>query len=155
MKVNKKLKIVALAIGGIVVLAVAPATYAQQTADSKLTQAINAGTLDTYFTNSSGGTIAAPSFSLSAVTASTTSNQTATGNFGSNSQRITVDNPGASNDGFTLALAAEDASIGWYADSAPAVSVYKHNGASADDGQLSITSAGTTGNYTGGSTGIS
>lgn len=154
MRVNKKLILAIVAFGGVAALAVAPGAYAQQSADSKLTQTINAGALDTYFTNASGTTISAPSFVLASVTASTTATTTATGNFGSDSQRITVDNPGASDSGFSLALAAEDAAIGWYASGSPSVSAYKHNGATASAGQLSVTSAGTTGNYTGGATGI-
>ncbi len=47
---------------------------------------------------------ASPSFAMTAKTASTTAVQTSTGTFGTATQRITVDNPGASSTGWTLTL---------------------------------------------------
>ena len=143
-------------ITGVTVLSLAvlgaPAVYAQSTADSKLTQTISAGTINTNFTDASGATVSNPSFAMSNATVSTTGNITTTGAYGSNTQRATVDKPGISG-GFTLALAAKNPTIGWYNSSTPAVSAYKHNGTLAE-GQLTLGAGGTLGQYTGGSTGI-
>ena len=58
--------------------------------------------------DSGGAVVASPSFAMGAVAVST-STQTSTGTFGSNSQRITVDNPNGSTNGgaWTLALNAD------------------------------------------------
>lgn len=144
-------------ITGVTVLSLvvlgAPGVYAQSTADSKLTQTINAGTINTNFTDGTGATVSNPSFAMSSATVSTTGNMTTTGAYGSDTQRATVNKPGLSG-GFTLALAAENSSIGWYESGTPAVSAYKHNGATLDEGQLTLGTGGTLGLYTGTSTGI-
>ncbi|OYX44020.1 hypothetical protein B7Y94_00335, partial [Candidatus Saccharibacteria bacterium 32-49-12] len=134
-------------------MAGAPGVYAQSTADSKLTQTISAGTINTNFTDASGATVSNPSFAMSSATVSTTGNMTTTGTYGSDTQRATVDKPGLSS-GFTLSLAAANPSIGWYRDGAPSVSVYKHNGSTESEGQLTVGSGGTLGQYTGSDTGI-
>ena len=148
---NIVLTVIAISIGAMGLIVMAQAAQAQSSAGSKLTQEVNAGVISTDFTNSSGDTVSNPSFSLSAVTTSTTGNMTSTGTFATSTQRATVDNPGAATT-FTLTLAATNPSIGWYNDTAPTVSVYKHNGATATEGQLSVTTAGTLGTYNSGTT---
>lgn len=109
------------------------------TADSKLTQVINAGVLSTSVKNSGGSNVASPSFAMTAVSAST-SGQTATGSFGDNNQRITVDNPGGANNGWTLSLNAKVPNTGkWVSGS----NNYSYNG-NATTGQLTVNPSGGT-----------
>lgn len=122
------------------------------TADSKLTQTINPGVINTNFTNSSG-VVNNPSFSLSSATVQSSGYVTTTGTFGSDTQRITVDNPGASSDGsWTLALAPTDgASATWMNGATAAYPVTD----TAANGQLTVDpSGGTITAVTGGSTGV-
>ena len=141
-------------ITGVTVLSLvvlgAPGAYAQLSADSKLTQTISAGTISTNFTDTEGDPVSSPSFAMSSATVST-GNMSTTGTYGSDTQRATVDKPGISG-GFTLALAAEDSSIGWYESNTPSVSAYKHNGATPDERQLTVGTGGTLGEYTGSGT---
>jgi hypothetical protein len=81
--------------------------YAANTTD--LTQTINAGTLATDIRDASRVTVASPAVAFSATTFSfdcLTGVARPSGTFGSNVERIYVDNPGAANDGWTLTLAA-------------------------------------------------
>jgi hypothetical protein len=121
-----------LSVGLLV--AAGPVAYAALTADSQLTQTINAGVLSTSIRDGSGAVVASPSFGMGAATVST-SLQTVTGTFGTASQRITVDNPGASATGFTLALAATGGASATWTDGAK---TYPFNGASSATGQLSV-----------------
>lgn len=76
---------------------------------SQFNQAINAGSLATDIKDASRVTVASPSVSLSAVTfpfTCLTGGSAPTGTFGTNTQRIYVENPGAANNGWTLTLAA-------------------------------------------------
>lgn len=136
----------------VALASLAPAVHAATTANSNLTQTINAGVLSTSVLNSSGGTVASPSFAMTAGTVSTTSQQTLTGTFGDNNQRITVDNPGASASGFTLAIAATGGPTATWTDGSK---TYPFNAASAALGQLTINATGSTyTSVTGGSTGV-
>lgn len=129
----KKLAITSIAIGAVMVFA--PIASAATTADSKLTQLINAGTLSTSITNASGSPVPDPSFAMSAVNVST-AQQTSTGKFGSETQRIVVDNPGGANNGWTLSLNATTPGTGkWTAASGGAN--YAYNGTAAT-GQLTV-----------------
>lgn len=128
----KKLSTYALMVGALV--AVPGAVFAATTADSQLTQQINAGVLSTSIRDASGVVVGSPSFAMSAVSVST-SLQTSTGTFGSNTQRITADNPGASNSGFTLTLAATNGISSTWEDG---VKTYPYNAATAASGQLTI-----------------
>lgn len=121
--------ITALVVAGAQVNPVNAAT----TATSQLSQSISAGVLSTSIRDASGVVVASPSFSMSSGVAST-STQTTTGTFGSNSQRITVDNPGGANNGWVLALAATGgAGTTWTSGG----NTYAYNG-TATTGQLSI-----------------
>lgn len=130
-----------------------PAVHAATTANSNLTQTINAGVLSTSVLDAGGSVVASPSFAMTAGTVSTTSQQTVTGTFGSNTQRITVDNPGASATGFTLTLAATSgASATWTSGG----NTYPFNAASASLGQLTVNATpGTLTPVVGTATGIS
>lgn len=109
---------------------------AATTSSSKLSQVIGAGVLSTSINDAGGAVVSNPSFSLSSVNVSTAT-QTTTGTFGTSSQRITVDNPGGANNGWTLALAATDgASATWSNGS----NTYLFNGTTTT-GQLTLNPA--------------
>ena len=81
--------------------------YAANTTD--LTQVINSGTLATDIRNASRVTVGSPAVAFTASTFSfdcLTGGSRPTGTFGTNAERIYVDNPGAADDGWTLTLAA-------------------------------------------------
>lgn len=132
------------------VLSLAPIASAATTADSELTQTINAGVLSTSILDAGGLPVASPSFAMSNTTASTTTTQTSTGAFGSDTQRITVDNPGSATGGWTLALAG--ATSAQWSGSAGS---YPYNASTSGAGQLSITSSGTVTALVGGVTNVS
>lgn len=153
MKKQLKVHISSLAVAAIAVIALGvPFAYAQTTADSEITQEINEGVISTSIRNSSGVVVGSPTFAMTPVSAST-SQQTSTGTFGAAEQRITVDNPGGANNGWTLALNATTPGTGTWTSGA---NNYAYNGASAAAGQLTVSpQVGTITPLTGGSTGVS
>lgn len=89
-----------------IVLASVPVFAANNT---DLSQTINSGTLTTDIRDASRNTVASPIVAMSATTFSFDCQSGAarpSGSFGSNAERIYVDNPGAANNGWTLTLAA-------------------------------------------------
>lgn len=91
----------------IMTMLVASLAYAANTTD--LSQTINAGTLATDIRDASRVTVAAPDVAFGATTFSfdcLSGVSRGAGIFGTNTERVYVDNPGAANDGWTLALAA-------------------------------------------------
>lgn len=83
--------------------------YAANTTD--LNQTINAGTLATDIKDASRVTVASPAVAMGATTFSfdcLTGGSRPSGTFGTNTERIYVENPGAADDGWTLTLAATD-----------------------------------------------
>lgn len=134
-KIINKIQITTLVAVGVLVVAGAPTTYAALTYGSKLTQQINAGTLSTDIRDASGNVVANPSFALDPTSVSN-SLQTTTGTFGSNTQRISVDNPGATQN-WTLSLnATTPGTAKWVSGS----NNYSYNGTSAS-GQLTVNPA--------------
>lgn len=144
-----KVSFVVMAIVAVGVLG-APAAHAALTANSTLSQSIGSGTLSTSIRDESGAVVSGPSFSLTSTNVSTSA-QTATGTWGSASQRITVDNPGGANNGWVLSLAATGgASATW----ASGGNTYAFNG-NASTGQLTVDpSASTLTVATGTTTGV-
>ena len=121
------------------------AAHAALTANSQLTQVITAGTASTSIRDASGAIVTGtPAFAMTATTVSTTA-QTSTGVFGSDAQRITVDNPGAVTTGtWNLSLNATVPGTGvWTSGS----NTYLYNG-TAVTGQLTINPAAATPTYT-------
>lgn len=129
----KKIAIATMAVGAVV--AFAPIASAANTANSRLTQVINPGTLSTSITNASGSPVSNPAFAMSAVSVST-AQQTATGKFGSETQRIVVDNPGGANNGWTLTLNATTPGTGKWTGAGSAG--YAYNSPAAANGQLTV-----------------
>lgn len=145
---NKK----SLALSALVVVAVAsaPVAHAALTATSTLSQTINNGTASTDIRDAGGSVLSTPTVSMNAVTLST-SQQNSTGTFGSNSQRITVDNPGGAPNGWSLAL---NASVPGSAVWTSGGDTYAYNGTAAA-GQLTVNpAAGTLTPVVGGATGV-
>ena len=124
---------------------------AATTANSKLSQTINPGVLSTDIRNSSNVVVNNPTFSMAAKTVSF-SQQTSTGTFGDNQNRIYVENPGAANNGWTLTLNALQPGSGEWRSAGS--DTYKYN-ANATTGQLTVNpSAGTITPVIGSGTGV-
>jgi len=90
--------------------------FALASATSQFSQTINAGTLATDIRDASRVTIANPSVGFSAKTFSfdcQSGGSASTATFGSSSVRLYVDNPGAANNGWTLAIAASSTTATW------------------------------------------
>ena len=127
-----------LLIGGVValaaVIALVPAAkiYAEETADSRLTQEILGGVLSTDIRDADGEIVDSPSFAMSDVSVSG-QQQTSTGVFGDDDNRIYSDNPGAADDGWTLAWGATTPVDGWKRED----NSYRYNGTPVQ-GQLTI-----------------
>lgn len=139
-------------LAGLIVATVvsAPVAHAALSAPSTLTQVIDDGTASTDIRDGSGNVLATPSIGLNATTLST-SQQTTTGTFGSGTQRITVDNPGGANNGWSLALNATTPGTGKWTS---AGNEYAYNG-TASTGQLTVDpSVGTITPTVGGGTGV-
>jgi len=103
-----KLKNILIAISAIVVVSCIPHTVFAAN-NSTFNQTINAGTLTTDILDASRNTVASPAVAMSAKNFSfncQSSGSASTGTFGTNTERIYVTNPGAANNGWTLALAA-------------------------------------------------
>jgi hypothetical protein len=134
------------------IVGLTPAVQAATTANSNLTQTINAGVLSTSILDAGGSVVASPSFAMTAGTVSTSAGQTVTGTFGSNTQRITVDNPGASNTGFTLTLAATTGPTATWTNG---TNTYPFNAGTSAAGQLTVNATpGTLTPVVGAATGI-
>lgn len=135
-------KIISLAASAVVTVAVvsSPAAYAvTSSANSQLTQQITAGVLSTDFRDSTNTLVTNPVFAMSTTAASTTA-QTSTGLFGTNAQRVSVDNPGGANAGWTLTLNATTPGTGaWTSGS----NNYPYNGTGVT-GQLTVNPAAST-----------
>ena len=152
----KKLTLLIVASVGVVGLlglynmANSSVANAATTANSKLSQTINPGVLSTDIRNSSNVVVNNPTFSMAAKTVSF-SQQTSTGTFGDNQNRIYVENPGAANNGWTLTLNALQPGSGeWSSGSG----TYKYN-VNATTGQLTVNpSAGTITPVIGSGTGV-
>lgn len=127
-------KLLAFAAVGTMVFGAAPMVYAATTATSTLSQTISNGTLSTDVRDGSNAVVGSPSFSMNSVNVST-SGQTATGTFGTASQRIAVDNPGGANNGFSLTLNATTPGTGVWDDGAS--HTYAYNG-NATTGVLTV-----------------
>jgi hypothetical protein len=151
MKINRKIASGAFAVAGVTAIALAPyVVNAAEDATSTLTQQITAGNLSTSILDANGDEVASPSFAMSAATVSN-EQQSVNGTFGTNSQRITVDNPQAA-ETWTLSLnVAEPGTSEWTSGS----DSYAYND-SAPNGRLTVDpSTGTITVLIGDSTGIS
>lgn len=127
-------KLLVLTAVGAVAFTAAPPAYAALTATSTLSQSITNGTLSTDVRDASNVVVGSPSFSMAARNVST-SQQSTTGTFGTSTQRISVDNPGGANNGFSLTLNATTPGTGVWDDGAS--HTYPYNSTAAL-GQLTV-----------------
>lgn len=119
---------------GIVLLSAPLIANAASTATSELTQQITAGVLSTDILDETGADVASPTFAMSAATVSN-QQQSVTGTFGSNTQRVTVDNPQAANNGWTLTWNATVPGTGVWTDGG--TNTYPYNDSVAN-GRLTV-----------------
>lgn len=124
--------------------------YATLTADSTLTQSLSAGVISTDIRDAGGSIVVSPLFAMSPATVSNVQ-ETVTGTFGSNSQRISIDNPGGANNGWTLTWNATTPGTGVWTSGG---NTYPYN-SSAALGRMTVNpAAGTLTPVVGSSTGI-
>lgn len=134
-----KAKIKGLTVVGAMVgiLVGSSSAYAALTDSTNLTQGITDGTLATFIGDTGGSEVATPNVNFPAQTVSG-SMQTSVGTFGTNSERIYVDNPGGADNGWTLALAATS---GPGTDWTSGGNTYAFDAATAANGQLTVNPA--------------
>ena len=138
-------------IGAVVfVLAILPVAV-NASPQGKLNQVIGAGTISTDIVDGGGTTVASPSFNMSTTNVSTGC-QTITGSYGSATQRVSVDNPGGANAGWTLAIAATSGPTAKWVDGAKNYSFNNPAGSGCTGGQMTLDPAAATLNLNGGST---
>lgn len=94
------------------ILAFGSVTQAIAATTSNFTQTITAGTLTADIVDDSYVTVGSPSVTMTS-TAFSFSCQTATGTFGSNTQRLYVSNPDGADNGWTLSVAASATTDVW------------------------------------------
>ncbi len=119
-----------------------------------LNQTINSSILSTDIKDALSVSVPSPSFTLGATTI-TTYCQTTDGIYGSNAERIYVDNPGMANDGWSLTVAATGGSGAKWTAGAHNYDYDDPSGSGCTNGQLSLDpSAATLTLETGAATGI-
>lgn len=148
MKKVAKPRIVLATFLGVALVATGAAVYADTT---DFSQTITAGTLSTFIGDTGGSEVTSPNVSFASTTVSS-SMQTRTGTYGTNTERIYVDNPGGADNGWNVTLAATaGASATWTSGG----DTYPFNGASSAAGQLTIDpSTGSITGVVGGTTGV-
>lgn len=155
----KNIKRTGIQYGALAIIAMAvvgtPVAYAvTSTTTSKLSQQINNGVISTDFRTAANAVVPSPTFAMTAVSVST-SLQTATGTYGLDAQRATVDNPGGANNGWTLAINATTPATDLWTTGGGSPVTYDYKGATAALGQLSVDpTLATITAVTGGSTGV-
>lgn len=149
---KKLIKVVAVAAFAFGVVVVPSSVHAALTDTTNLTQAITDGTIATFIGDTGGSEVVTPNVSFPSQTVSALM-QTSNGTFGTNAQRIYVDNPGGADNGWTLALAATS---GPGTDWTSGGNTYAFDAATAANGQLTVNpSVGTITAALGTTTGIS
>jgi len=132
MKKNIIVSIAVLAVVGVV--GGATSVYAALTDSTLFSQQINGGTISTFIGDATGAEVASPNVVFPAKSISNAV-QTSAGTYGTNTERIYVDNPGGANIGWNLSLAATSgASATWTSGG----NTYPFNAASSALGQLTI-----------------
>jgi hypothetical protein len=113
------------------------------TANTQLQQVISTGTLSTDILDAGQATVSSPSISLSSLSVSATC-QTATGTHGTNTQRIYVDNPGASATGWVLSLAATAGATATWTTGSQTYDFNDPSGSGCTGGQMTVNPSGGT-----------
>lgn len=117
----------------------------------QLSQSINAGTISTDIVDANGSPVAVPSFAMSAASISTVC-QTVTGTYGSNSQRVSVDNPGGADNGWSLAIAPTTGPGATWTSGSNSYSVDDPADSGCTNGQMTLNPAAATLGLNGAST---
>lgn len=128
-----------------VVLPIARAT------DSEFRQVIATGTLTTDILDENEDDVASPLITLTPLSVAPIC-QTSTGTYGSNTQRIYIDNPGAATDGWVLSLAATSGASSQWDSGSEQYDFNDPAGSGCTNGQLSINPAAATVHLDGSST---
>lgn len=139
-KFTKKGKLVTAGLGALLVFATsAPSAYAALTDTTNFSQSITSGSLSTFVADDNGEEVGSPSVNFSAATVSNDT-QTSTGTFGTNTERIYIDNPGAitGDNGWTVTFAATGGPTAAWTSGGNS---YAFNGNTASDGQLTVNPA--------------
>jgi hypothetical protein len=151
----------------LIVATVAGGNYVFAASTSDFSQVISAGTLTTDIRDASRVTVASPSVTMSAKTFSfdcQSGGSASTGTFGTNTERVYIDNPDAADNGWTLAIAATGGATSLWQNAGTTANFDFNDaggsgctdGADADTkgGQLTINAAAgsTTTDYSGSST---
>jgi hypothetical protein len=117
-----------------VALVSAPPAHAALSDTTNFSQDITAGVLSTFVGDTDGNDVTTPDVTFTSVAVST-STQTSVGVYGTDAERIYVDNPSGADSGWSLSVAATDGvSAVWTNGSQE----YAFNGVSAALGQLTI-----------------
>lgn len=134
----KKLQFLGVTVAA---LSIVTAACFMQSADASptgsLTQTINTGVLATDIKDTSNVTVPSPTFDLSAATI-VTACQTTHGTYGTDSQRVAVDNPGMADNGWTLSIAATNGSSAKWTAGSNNYDFDDPSGSGCDNGQLTI-----------------
>jgi len=104
---------------------------------TQLQQVISAGTLTTDILDAGQNPVSSPSITLSALNVAT-SCQTTTGTYGSNTQRIYVDNPGASATGWVLSIAATSGNTATWTNGSNTYAFNNPAGSGCTSGQMTV-----------------
>lgn len=129
----KKIAAVLLLIAAVVLVPVAVLA----SPNGKLNQVINTGALSTDIVDNTGATVATPSFNMTAASIKTTC-QTITGSYGDANQRVSVDNPGGADAGWTLAIAATSGPTATWDSGTNTYAFNDATGSGCTNGQLTL-----------------
>lgn len=133
-----------ITISVIVIAAVGFAPLvANASPQGRLSQTINAGVLSTDIVDASNASVTSPSFGMSTASVST-SCQTITGTYGSATQRVAVDNPGAATAGWTLSIAATGGDAAQWTSGGNTYAYNNPAAAGCTGGQLTLNPAAAT-----------
>ncbi len=137
MTMKRKLRGIAAGLAAIVCCVYASPMSVGASPTSQLQQLISSGTLTTDILDASQVTVASPSVTLAALNVST-SCQTTTGTFGANTQRIYVDNPGATANGWVLSIAATSGNTATWTNGSNTYAFNNAAGSGCTGGQMTI-----------------
>lgn len=114
--------------------ATSPVLAANQT---EFSQAINTGVLRTTVLDASQATVSAPSLTMTPTSVSMQC-QTTTGTYGANTQRVYIENPGASASGWVLSIAATGGSSAKWDNGSQQYNFNSAAGSGCTNGQMTI-----------------
>lgn len=111
--------------------------------DTRFSQVINTGVLSTDILDNNRALVDNPYVAMSALHVSMQC-QTSTGTYGTNTQRIYVENPGATATGWVLSIAATEGSSAVWVSGADQYSFNDDTDTGCENGQMTINPSGST-----------